>query len=146
MGQTPEETADQAASLDAQQALLEESLELVFDVYDAAIREGVHEPVVILLDCEDPIGGEIVRGWLGRDTVDAAIADQRSADPAGELTTVFAHAFPLTECAEQVPAVFPYLAPVFAASLPADVILAISVAGGGASALTVPLTARQSRE
>jgi hypothetical protein len=142
--ETPDPTADQAAALDAQQALLEESLELVFDVYDAALDDGLLDPVVILLDCEDPIGGEIARAWLGQEVVDEAIRDQRSADPSGELTTVFAQAFPLAESAEEVPAVFPYLAPVFVASPPADEFLVISVTSGGALALTVPLAARQS--
>ncbi len=142
MGNTSEETLDQAA-LDAQQALLEDSLELVFDVYDAALDDGLSDPVVILLDCEDPIGGEIARAWLGQEVVDEAIQEQRSADPSGELTTIFAHAFLWAECAEEVPAVFPYLTPVFAATLPADEFLAISVTSGGASALAVPLAARQ---
>lgn len=141
---TSPESPDEAAALDAQQALLEDSLDLVFDVYDAAIRERLNDPVVILLDCEDTIGGEIARVWLGRDVVEEVIADQRSADPSDELTTVFAHAFPLAECAAEVPAVFPYLAPVFDEPLPRGEFLTISVTAGGASALRVPLTARQS--
>lgn len=143
MGNTPEETPEQAA-LDAQQALLEDSLELVIDVYDAALYEGQLDPVVILLDCEDPIGGEIARAWLGQDVVDEVIRNQRSAEPSDELTTVFAHAFPYAECAGEVPAVFPYLAPVFDNPLPTGEFLAISVTAGGASALTVPPAARQS--
>jgi hypothetical protein len=138
MGPPTEDSADDSASLDVQQSLLEESLELVVSVYNEAAGEGVSQPVVLLLDCEDAIGSQIARSWLGDAAVDEAIADQRVDDPSGESTTVFALAFPLAECAEQVPAVFPYLAPVFEQTLPDDGFLAISVASGGASALTVP--------
>jgi hypothetical protein len=137
----PEDSADDSIALDQQQTLLEESLELVVGVYQEAIRESVDQPVVMLLDCEDSIGGQIARGWLGGDAVDEAIADQRADDPSGETTTVFARAFPLAECAKQVPTVFPYLAPVFEQALPTDGFLAISVTSGGASALTVPADA-----
>jgi hypothetical protein len=138
MGPPTKDSAEDSASLDEQQTLLEESLELVVSVYNEASAEGVSEPVVLLLDCEDTIGSQIARSWLGSAAVDEAIADQRADDPSGESTTVFARAFPLDECARQVPAVFPYLAPIFEQALPADGFLAISVASGGASALTVP--------
>jgi hypothetical protein len=138
MGPANEDSAENSASLDLQQSLLEESLELVVSVYNEAVREGVSEPVVLLLDCEDAIGGQIARSWLGDAAVDEAIADQRADDPSGESTTVFARAFPLAECSQQVPAVFPYLAPVFKQALPSEGFLAISIASGGASALTVP--------
>lgn len=141
MGPPPEDSAEDQSSLDEQQLLLEESLELVVSVYNGAVREAVDEPVVILLDCEDSIGGQIARSWLGSAAVDEAIADQRAEDSSGETTTVFARAFPLAECAQQVPAVFPYLAPIFEQELPTDGFLAISIASGGASALTVPLDA-----
>jgi hypothetical protein len=138
MGSPTEDSTDDSAALEVQQSLLEESLELVVSVYHEAVGEGVDQPVVLLLDCEDTIGGQIARGWLGDAAVDEAIADQRVEDPSGESTTVFARAFPLVQSAEQVPAVFPYLAPVFEQPLPPDGFLAISVASGGASALTVP--------
>ncbi len=141
MGQPSEEFADDQSALEEQQELLEESLELVLSVYHSAVREAVDEPVVILLDCEDSIGSQIARGWLGSAAVDQAIADQRADDPSGQTATVFARAVSLAECAKQVPAVFLYLAPIFAQALPADGFLAISVASGGASALTVPFAA-----
>lgn len=141
MGQSSEKLADDQTALDQQQELLEGSLELVVSEYHSAVREAMQDPVVILLDCEDAIGGQIARSWLGSATVDQAIENQRSDDPSGETTTVFARAFPLADCAEQIPAVFPYLAPIFAQALPAEGFLAISVASGGASALTVPFAA-----
>ena len=61
------------------------------------------------------------------------------------MTTVYAQAFPWAKCVEQVPAVFPYLSQVFDEPYPRDGFLAISVTSGGASALTVPFTARESQ-
>src|SRR5690349_1854211 len=63
-------------ALEAQQWLLESSLPLVFEAYDDAIQRKVVDPVVVLLDCEDAIGGEIARSWLGEETVEDAILHQ----------------------------------------------------------------------
>jgi hypothetical protein len=135
-------------SQQAQQELLESCLDLMFDAYDSALAERVVQPVVFLLDCEDPIGEEIASGWLGAAAVRDAVAEQKlEADPeAGEepMTTVFAHAFSLVESRQEVPEVFPYLAPVFEQAFPSDGFLAIAVTAGGASVFTVPLTARES--
>ena len=142
--QSPEE--DEA--LESQQLLLESSLDLVFETYDAARTQRMSDPVVILLDCEDAIGSAIARSWLGDDAVDEAIDNQRLAEAeteTGEVpkTTVFAYAFPWADCRREVPAIFPYLSPVFDLPLPGDGFLAISITSGGASALTVPHSARQ---
>ena len=130
-------------ALEEQQLLLESSLRLVFAAYDAAQRERMRDPVVLLLDCEDAIGGEIARGWLGADAVAEAIQERRSSGASPEETTVFAHAFPWAQCRSEVPAVFSYLTSVFEQSPPQDGFLAIAVAAGGASALTVPFAARE---
>lgn len=136
--------------LDAQQELLETSLPLVFAAFEAAANSGVAQPVVLLLDCEDPLGRQIAQSWLGASTVQEAIEYRQLTDTM-ELatddgvpgqTTVFAHAFSLDACREEVPAVFPYLAPVFDQQLPANTFLAIAVTCGGACALTVPLSAQ----
>ena len=127
--------------LDAQQDLLETSLEIVFAAYDEARQRGVEQPVVMLVDCEDEIGSQIVRGWLGDEAVDDAIGEQRESDET-EMTTVFAYGFPLAECSREIPQVFPYLEPVFDTPPSTDGFLAISVTSGGASALTVPWAAR----
>ena len=50
---SPDDEPAIEAALEAQQALLEDSLPLVFEVYNAAVAEQVDQPVVILLDCED---------------------------------------------------------------------------------------------
>jgi len=136
--------------LEQQQALLEGSLTLVFTAYDQAVADGVSDPVVILLDCEDSIGVKVARGWLGDEAVDIAVG-QVAAEQSGpvelsgqdEKTTVFAYAFAWEACQQEVPAVFPYLAPMFEQPPPQDGFLAISVTSGGASALTVPWDARE---
>ena len=121
--------------------LLETSLPLVFEAYDDALARKLEEPVVILLDCEDQIGGEIARSWLGEEAVDDAIAHHAASDPTPDETTVFAVAFPLAECRREIPPVFPYLEPALE-SAPTAGFLAISVAAGGASVLIVPPDAR----
>jgi hypothetical protein len=142
--------------LEQQQALLEGSLTLVFNACDQAVASGVSDPVVILLDCEDPIGEKVARGWLGDEAVDIAVG-QVAAELSGQIgpsgqvelsgqdeqTTVFAYAFAWEACLQEVPAVFPYLAPVFEQPPPRDGFMAISVTSGGASALTVPWNARE---
>lgn len=126
-----------------QQELLESCLEITFDAYDEAIRDRMVEPVVFVIDCEDDIGEEIANAWLGEENVRNAVAEQKLEQPDEELTTVFAQAFPMAESRREVPAVFDYLAPVFQTDLPADSFLAIAITAGGASAFTVPLSARE---
>ena len=143
MSEATEESADSDPVQQAQHELLESCLDLVFDTFDEALADKVREPVVFLLDCEDDIGNQIAVGWLGGETVADAIAEQRLADPGSDLTTVFARAFSLAESRQEVPKVFPYLAPVFEQKLPQDGFLAIAITAGGASVFTVPLSARE---
>ncbi|TWT86573.1 hypothetical protein Mal64_33990 [Pseudobythopirellula maris] len=132
--------------LDAQQALVENSLALLFETYDTALSDGVKDPVVLLVDCEDDLGAQIACGWLGEEAVDDAIAMQHAeaADAEAELdTTVYARAFAWRECQQELPSAFPYLADVFAGGPPVGGFLAVGVAAGGASALTVPEELRE---
>lgn len=124
--------------LEQQQALAESSLALLFETYDRAISDGVTSPVVLLVDCEDQIGGQIARAWLGDDAVDDAVANNTESD-----TTVYARAENWNQCRKEVPLAFEYLAPVFEKDPPADGFLTISITAGGASALTVPMDARK---
>ena len=128
---------------DEQQALLENSLPATFEAYDVAVEAGIAQPVVFLLDCEDAIGGEIARSWLGEEAVAEAMGEQ---PPGEDSTTVFAHAFSWDQCRQEVPAVFPYLQSVFEQQQPDDGFLAVSVTAEGASALTVPFAARPEDE
>ena len=123
--------------LEQQQTLAETSLDLLFATYEQAIERGMQSPVVILVDCEDEIGGQIARAWLGDDAVDDAIANNPESD-----TTVYARAESWNECREEVPETFEYLEPIFAQDAPTDGFLVVSITAGGASALTVPMDAR----
>jgi hypothetical protein len=136
----PNSPNDNDAALEAQQSLLETSLPLVFEAYDDAVQRNMKEPVVLLLDCEDDIGGEIARGWLGDETVEDAILHESAERESDDETTVFALAFSLAECRREIPPVFPYLEP--ALQPPASGFLAVSVTAGGASVLIVPDDAR----
>ena len=107
-----ENSADEATASKSSSCCWRGACSSLPGVYGAAVRDGVDRPVVILLDCEDAIGGQIARGWLGSEVVDEAIAEQRVDDPSCETTTVFARAVSLAESARQIPEVFPYLAPV----------------------------------
>ncbi|RIK77597.1 MAG: hypothetical protein DCC67_12485 [Planctomycetota bacterium] len=131
---------DVELALEAQQTLLETSLPLVFEAYDDALRRNVADPVVLLVDCEDAIGGEIARTWLGDDVVDDAILAESAERQSEDQTTVFAYAHSLEDCRREIPTVFPYLAP--ALQPPAAGFLAVSITAGGASALVVPPDAR----
>lgn len=134
-----------AQALEDQQTLAESSLPVIFEMYDDALEEGTENPVVLLIDCQDPLGSEIARAWLGDETVEEAIA-QQAAEGEGQFlegeTTVFAAAFSLEQCREQVPQVFPYLAEVFQQPPVQEGVLVISITSGGASALTAPADAR----
>lgn len=131
--------------VDQIEALVEESLPLIFSTYDEAARDRVPEPVVLLVDCEDEIGREIAEAWLGREAVDDAVlavqAEQMDAPQTGSYTTVFARAMPLAACRKEVPRVFPYLRGAFD-RLPEDAVLVMAVAAGGAATFTVPFSSR----
>lgn len=136
---------DSDASQAAQEQLIEDSLPLVFQAYDDARERRIKNPVVFLLDCEDEIGGQIARSWVGDEAVDDAIAEQQiefQEQAVESSTTVFAVAFSYRQCLDEVPAVFPYLAPAFDKNPPADGFYAISVTAGGASIFTAPWSAR----
>jgi len=134
-----ETQGDENHDLEKQQALLEESLPLVFSAFDEAKANSVSNPVVILLDCDDSIGSQIARSWLGDEVVDDAQAEQET-----EQITVFAHGFAWKKCRQEIPRVFPYLADALNQEKPRDGFLTVSVTSGGASVLTVPWDARSS--
>ncbi len=90
-------------ALEEQQALAESSLPLLFEAYDDAVESEVERPVVILLDCEDEIGGEIARAWLGPEDVDEAISDRQASSDSEDSTTVYARAFAWEKVSPGVP-------------------------------------------
>src|SRR5690349_21451753 len=115
-------SGDEALDSEAQQSLIESSLEQAFAEYDYACAHGLADPVIFLIDCEDEIGSPIARAWEGDDSVDAAIlenlgradaaaeaGDAEDADdpanPAGtrpggdsRLITTLARAYSLADC------------------------------------------------
>ncbi len=128
-------------ALEAQQMLVEDSLELVCSSYATAIEQGMAQPLIVLLDCEDELGSEIARSWLGHDAVENGIAIQKQANDDESQTTVFAQAVAWKECREELSEAFPYLADVLVAGPTEDGILVIGITAGGASALTAPFEA-----
>lgn len=138
---------DESSALEAQQEFVESALELVFQTHAGAIEEGVPEPIVVLLDCEDELGGQIARGWLGDQTVDDAIALEHAGASDGEepdateVTTAFAHAMPLAEAAGELSEAFPYLADSLQEIDPAEGVVILGVTAGGACLLTAPFDA-----
>jgi hypothetical protein len=136
-------TGDDEQDMEGRQSLVEHCLPALFDAYDQAQTDGILDPVIFLIDCEDPIGGEIARQWEGDDGVDVAIlanADDSPADSEGEgPTTTLVRAFPFADCQHDIPEVFPYLSGSFAAP-PSEGFLIVVVSFGGAATLNAPAT------
>lgn len=128
--------------LELQQELVETALPLVFSTYDEAERDGVQSPLVVLVDCEDELGGQIARGWLGEEVVDDAIAANLPDEDPDSQTTVFARALGWEEAAAELAEAFPYLGPALESAPPDDGVFVVSITAGGASALTAPWDAR----
>lgn len=131
--------------LEVQQSLVESSLALVFSAYDEAVDANIASPIVVLVDCEDELGGAIARSWLGDDAVDDAIAAQVDADDSpgeSDPTTVFARAIGWDEARDDLAAAFPYLKPALVDGPPEDGVFVVGVTAGGASAMTAPWDAR----
>jgi hypothetical protein len=139
-------TGDQQRDMDAREALVEDSLALVFEAYDRAAADGVVVPVIFLMDCEDEIGAEIARAWDGDDAVDAALLPEREQDAEegpSSLVTVLSRPADFEDCQRELPELFPYLAASFERP-PTAGILVVVVAFGGAGTFTVPHDARDS--
>ena len=135
--------SDDEQALEEQQALAESCLPLLAETWQDAIDEGVDDPVVVLVDCEDPYGGQMARAWLGDEAVSEAIAQVRATDEEG-ATTVFARAVSWRACRDEILSVFPYLEPAFAGAPSSEGFLVVSVTSCGACALLVPLDALSS--
>ncbi len=144
---------DEQTAAALREHLVESNFKQVLDGYQAAIKGGEKNPVVFLLDCEDPIGGEIARAWEGDEAVDEAILDAQHEQPSGDAaseegssqestetrTTILVRAFPFADCREEIPEVFPYLAESFQEEPAAGNFLVIVVAAEGAATFTAPV-------
>lgn len=134
---------DDDDALDAHQLLVESALPLIFETYDEAIADEAVNPLVILVDCEDELGGQIARGWLGDETIDDAIAAEAPDDDSEEpQTTVFARAISWQEAQPDLAEAFPYIAPALDEGPPSDGVFVVGITAGGASAFTAPWDAR----
>ena len=133
----PPDFADDQQAIQQQQALAESCLSLLTDTWQDAVDDGLENPVVILVDCEDDYGGQMARAWLGDEVVSDAIAEVHEDGEEG-ATTVFARSVTWQQCRDEIVDVFPYLKPAFADSPPTDGFMAVSVTSGGACALSVP--------
>lgn len=136
-----DESLNQA--LEQQQDLVEANLPTVFTAYDEAKTEEINEPLILLVDCEDELGGQIARGWLGDEQVDNAISIENQSKESESLTTLFALPTEWQESREELSESFPYLAEFFEGDYPKDGLLVLSITAGGASGLGVPFDARE---
>jgi hypothetical protein len=127
------------------ESLVEASLRELFVAFDQACAEGIRQPVVFLIDCQDEIGEQVVRAWEGDDAVDAAIlavAESRPDNEDGVMTPTLTRAFAMKECVAEVPQLFPYLAGTFSEPYPEDGFLVVAISFGGAATFVVPCNAR----
>jgi hypothetical protein len=133
-------TGDAEVDSEHRQWLLEDSLEQVFAVYDEAFKANVAQPVVLLVDCADEIGGRFARAWEGDEAIDDALT---RFEGETETTATVARAFGFADSKQEVPVLFTYLAESFSGDAPQDGFLTVVVACGGASTFTVPPSARE---
>ncbi len=129
-------------AMEQRQTLVESSLPQLFETFDAGLEEGLTDPVVVLVDCEDAIGSRFARAWVGEEEVDEAIRQQRAAGVEADLTVTVAVAFDWSECQQEMPQYFPYLAETFREPPPLEGFLAVVISHGGAGTFTVPFEAR----
>lgn len=134
-------SGDPERDMERRQALIDGSLPQLFSAFDEGIDEGLDDPAVALIDCEDEIGAPFARAWVGDEAVDAALAEQSSAGD-DDLTVTLALTFDFLDIRRDFPEYFPYLAAALREPPPLDGFLAIIIAGGGAGAFTVPFSER----
>ena len=146
-GQFSGSTGNAEHDMDGREALLEASLSKLFDAFDVASSEGVNEPVLILIDCEDMIGAPIARKWEGNDAVDAAIMSNAMGNETSEeheerATTVLIKTVPLFDSQKELSRWFPYLADTLASGPVVDGFFVLVISFGGAGVFTVPMATR----
>ena len=132
--------------MDGREALIESSLGSLFYAFDVAVEEGLTEPVMLLIDCEDTIGAPIARKWEGNDAVDAAIMsnamENESTNREERNTTVLVKTVSLFDSQQELSRWFPYLADAFASGPATDGFYVVVISFGGAGVFTVPMTTR----
>lgn len=137
-------TGDSELDMRGRETMVESCLDRIFVAYDLGIHEGIVDPVVLLVDCEDSVGGEVARGWEGDDAVDGAIMANADSDSNHEdtPTTILIRAVSFVDSQMDIPECFPYLQETFSQDSGADEFYVVAITFGGAGAFTVPFSAR----
>lgn len=132
--------------MDGREALVEACLDRLFAAFDSGVVEGIVEPVVLLVDCEDSVGTPIARTWEGDDAVDAAImanANDAEREEQNELaTTILIRTVSFIDSQRELPKLFDYLQDSFSHGPAVGGFYVVVISFGGAGIFTVPMTAR----
>ena len=139
-------TGDPEKDMDGREALVEACLDRLFAAFDSGVVDGIVEPVVLLVDCEDSVGTPIARTWEGDDAVDAAImanANDAEREERNELaTTILIRTVSLIDSPRDLPKLFHYLQDSFSHGPSVGGFYVVVISFGGAGVFTVPMTAR----
>ena len=139
-------TGNAEHDMDGREHLIESSLPRLFSAFDLAVDQGLVDPVVILIDCEDTVGDPIARGWEGNDAVDAAIMsnviDERTSRGDERPTTILVKTVSFSDGQRELPRWFPYLSETLTNEPAIDGFYAVVISFGGAGVFTVPMSAR----
>ena len=139
-------TGNSEHDMDGREALLDSSLPPLFGAFDKSIEEGLINPVLLLIDCEDTIGGPIAREWEGGDAVDAAILSnamvERDRKSDEQATTVLIKTVSFLDGRQELSRWFPYLSEAFTEGPAAEGFYVVVISFGGAGVFTVSMSAR----
>ena len=135
-------TGNQEYDMEGRGQFVEDCLGRLVDAYESACREGVSNPIVFLIDCEDAVGATIARAWEGDDAVDSAILANAGdgRDEEEKIATVLTRAFAFKESRQEVSSLFPYLTISFEQTPPEGHFMAVVVAYGGGATFFIPFS------
>jgi hypothetical protein len=102
------------------------------------LSQGMVDPVIWLVDCEDDVGGRIARTWVGGDSLEKQIAARKRGERPGH-TTVIVRPIPYDETEFMLRYDFPYLAEVVPERPSKQEICVFVVSLGGAASLFMPI-------
>ena len=139
-------TGDAEHDMDGREILIESALPQLFGAFDAAVEGGLIDPVVLLIDCEDTIGGPIAREWDGSDAVDAAIMsnaiDGQTSNTDERTTTILVKTVSFFDGQQELSRWFPYLSDALSKGPTVDEFYVVVISFGGAGVFTVPMSVR----
>jgi len=102
------------------------------------LSQGMVDPVIWLVDCEDDVGGRIARVWVGGPALEKQIAARKRGERPGR-TTVIVRPIPYDEVGVMLQFDFPYLAGVGPERPGKEEICVFVVSLGGAASLFMPI-------